>query len=165
MPLWPKIEVSIAITNYRADSMFAPSPWDTGLFCNDVSYWMGASLESTLNCIHCELASKWWMCPGSFADFPFYFYLFKLRRYVLPWNSTDGHKHGQDTLLAGSSVYSNDAPLIQTDSITVSRVDSLESVGIADNFSLSWSSNQITVTHGPWCMPGSFNPRFPSCNF
>ena len=34
---------------YRADSRFAPSQWETGLLCNDVSHWLGASLESALN--------------------------------------------------------------------------------------------------------------------
>ena len=32
----------------RADSSFAPSQWETALYCNDVSYWLGASLESAL---------------------------------------------------------------------------------------------------------------------
>ena len=31
---------------YRADSRFVPSQWDTVLLCNDVSHWMGASLQS-----------------------------------------------------------------------------------------------------------------------
>ena len=30
----------------RADSRFAPSHWETALLCNDVSHWLGASLES-----------------------------------------------------------------------------------------------------------------------
>ena len=33
---------------YRADSRFAPSQWETALFCNDVSHWLGTSLESAL---------------------------------------------------------------------------------------------------------------------
>ena len=33
---------------YRVDSRFAPSQWETALFCNDVSRWLGASLESAL---------------------------------------------------------------------------------------------------------------------
>ena len=32
----------------RADSRFAPSQWETPLLCNDVSHWLGASLESVL---------------------------------------------------------------------------------------------------------------------
>ena len=31
-----------------ADFRFAPNQWETALFCNDVSHWMGASLESAL---------------------------------------------------------------------------------------------------------------------
>ena len=34
---------------YRADSRFVPSQWETTLLCNDVSHWLGASLESTLH--------------------------------------------------------------------------------------------------------------------
>ena len=30
----------------RADSRFVPSQWETALHCNDVSHWLGASLES-----------------------------------------------------------------------------------------------------------------------
>ena len=33
---------------YRADSRFAPRQWETALLCNDVSYWLGTSLESAL---------------------------------------------------------------------------------------------------------------------
>ena len=33
---------------YRADSRFAPSQWERALLCNDVSHWLGASLESAL---------------------------------------------------------------------------------------------------------------------
>ena len=36
------------IVSYRADSMFAPSQWETGLLCNDVSHWLDASLKSAL---------------------------------------------------------------------------------------------------------------------
>ena len=32
----------------RADSRFAPSQWETALHSNDVSHWLGASLESAL---------------------------------------------------------------------------------------------------------------------
>ena len=32
----------------RADSRFAPSQWETSLLCNDVSHWLGTSLESSL---------------------------------------------------------------------------------------------------------------------
>ena len=32
----------------RADSWFAPRQWEMALRCNDVSHWLGASLESAL---------------------------------------------------------------------------------------------------------------------
>ena len=32
----------------RADSRFAPSHWEMTLFCNVISHWLGASLESAL---------------------------------------------------------------------------------------------------------------------
>ena len=32
----------------RADSRLVPSQWETVLFCNDVSYWLGANLESAM---------------------------------------------------------------------------------------------------------------------
>ena len=32
----------------RAESRFAPSQWETALLCNDISRWLGASLESVL---------------------------------------------------------------------------------------------------------------------
>ena len=35
----------------RAYSRFPPSQWETALLCNDVSHWLGASLESAL-CLH-----------------------------------------------------------------------------------------------------------------
>ena len=34
--------------HYRADFRFAPSQWETALLCNDVSHWLGASIESVL---------------------------------------------------------------------------------------------------------------------
>ena len=33
----------------RADSRFAPSQWEMALLCNDVSHWLGTSLESALH--------------------------------------------------------------------------------------------------------------------
>ena len=35
----------------QADSRFAPSQWETALHCNDVSHWLGASLES-VRCLY-----------------------------------------------------------------------------------------------------------------
>ena len=34
----------------RAESMFAPSQWETALLCNDVSHWLGTNLESAMEC-------------------------------------------------------------------------------------------------------------------
>ena len=33
---------------YMADSRFVPSQWEIALLCNDISHWLGASLESAL---------------------------------------------------------------------------------------------------------------------
>ena len=41
---WGWVEVIIP----EADSRSAPSQWETALLCNDVSHWLGASLESSL---------------------------------------------------------------------------------------------------------------------
>ena len=41
----------------RADSRFAPSQWETALLCNDVSHWLGASLESALHT--CSVLCFW----------------------------------------------------------------------------------------------------------
>ena len=34
--------------SFRADSRFAPSQWETTLLCNNVSHWLGLSLDSAL---------------------------------------------------------------------------------------------------------------------
>ena len=44
----------------RADFRFAPSQWETALLCNDVSHWLGASLESALD--HRQAKSMAEMC-------------------------------------------------------------------------------------------------------
>ena len=36
----------LELSSARADSRFAPSQWETALLCNDVSHWLGGSLES-----------------------------------------------------------------------------------------------------------------------
>ena len=46
--LWPNSLMHIP----RADSMFAPSQWETALLCNNVSHWLGTSLESALDTCH-----------------------------------------------------------------------------------------------------------------
>ena len=42
---------------YRADSRFAPSQWETALLCNAICHWLGAHLESTLQYILWQLMS------------------------------------------------------------------------------------------------------------
>ena len=39
----------------RADSRFALSQWEMALLCNDVSHWLGANLESALQCLYFSL--------------------------------------------------------------------------------------------------------------
>ena len=43
-----KIQTYISFYIRRADSRFVPSQWEKALLCNDVSHWLGASLESAL---------------------------------------------------------------------------------------------------------------------
>ena len=52
----------------RADSRFAPSQWETVLLCNDLSDWLGASLESALGsgaCIGKYNHTTLWDIPSS----------------------------------------------------------------------------------------------------
>ena len=49
----------------RADFRFAPSQWETALLCNDVSHWLGASLESALITSMWPSDSIWWHGSGS----------------------------------------------------------------------------------------------------
>ena len=50
--LWQPIDsykqVLNLLENIRAGSRFVPSQWETSLLCDDVSYWLGANLESAL---------------------------------------------------------------------------------------------------------------------
>ena len=48
---WLKIggqDRSPNIDRQVTDFSFAPSQWEAALLCNDVSHWLGASLESAL---------------------------------------------------------------------------------------------------------------------
>ena len=45
---WSRLKVVPREPFCMVDYRFAPSQWETALFCNDVSHWMGASLESAL---------------------------------------------------------------------------------------------------------------------
>ena len=40
---------------FRADCKFVPSQWETVFLCNDISHWLGASLESDLILLHLVL--------------------------------------------------------------------------------------------------------------
>ena len=42
-----------------ADSRFAPSQWETGLHCNNISHWLGTSIVSDLMS-HYITVSSWW---------------------------------------------------------------------------------------------------------
>ena len=42
----------IGTTIRRADSRFTPSQWETAFLCNNVSHWLGATLESALHSIN-----------------------------------------------------------------------------------------------------------------
>ena len=60
--MWIKVFIGIqhirATTTkdiHKADSRFAPSQWEMALLCNDVSYWLGTSLESVLNTLKIPL--------------------------------------------------------------------------------------------------------------
>ena len=47
--------------DFRADSKFVPSQWETALLCNDVSHWLCAGLESALpvrTCCHAMTLSN-----------------------------------------------------------------------------------------------------------
>ena len=52
---WPPYSPAGDITHtcthvhFKADSRLAPSQWETALLCNDVSHWLGTSLESALH--------------------------------------------------------------------------------------------------------------------
>ena len=39
---------TVLSTKFRANSRFAPSQWETALLCNNITHWLGASLESAL---------------------------------------------------------------------------------------------------------------------
>ena len=46
--------------NRRVDSRFASSQWETTLLCNDVSHWLGASLESAMNRMSIRAYHAWY---------------------------------------------------------------------------------------------------------
>ena len=73
----------------RADSRFVPSQWDTALLCNDVSDWLGASLESALYDIGCMMImaiiqhdSECYGCfrPGNATELVLIYWIFQRRK-------------------------------------------------------------------------------------
>ena len=71
----------------RADRRLAPSQWETVVLCNDVSHWLGTSLESTLHnnyhklmivCFVINLLSRYFMINQGRPDpgLSVYFYPF-----------------------------------------------------------------------------------------
>ena len=48
---------------HRADSRFSPNQWEEALLCNNISHWLGASLESALDQHkQLRLQSRWRCC-------------------------------------------------------------------------------------------------------
>ena len=62
----------------RDDSRFAPSQWETPLLCNNVSHWLGASLESGLILWLC-----WYAITNLHAN--------PCVLYLQPWDLASGH--------------------------------------------------------------------------
>ena len=61
LSLWPHDRINCKLIHFKyckyeitcskclwTDSRFVPSQWEAALLCNDVSHWLGASLESAL---------------------------------------------------------------------------------------------------------------------
>ena len=73
----------------QADSMLAPSQWDTALLCNDVSHWLGASLDSGLalsqweTALLCNDVSHWLDASPESALLRYMIHIIKIRR---SWN-------------------------------------------------------------------------------
>ena len=55
------------IVVFKADSWFAPSQWESALFCNAVSHLLGTSLESALVFLHYMHIPSLSLSPASFA--------------------------------------------------------------------------------------------------
>ena len=60
----PKLQDS---TGNRADSRYAPSQWKTALLCNNVSHWLGTSLESALPKLSPRCWGSWWAGTGAWC--------------------------------------------------------------------------------------------------
>ena len=46
----------VRCSHTRADPRFVPGQWETALLCNDISHWLGTSLESALHTHSTKLA-------------------------------------------------------------------------------------------------------------
>ena len=66
---------------FRADARFVSSQWETALLCNDVSHWLGASLESALWV--CQLQWNQRCCILTECNM--------LRVYAILWHSFDAY--------------------------------------------------------------------------
>ena len=53
------VGIGLSVGYGRDDSTFAPTQWETALLCNDVSQWLGASLESAL--YEAWRPNSWWL--------------------------------------------------------------------------------------------------------
>ena len=56
-----------------ADSRFVPSQWETALICNDVSHWLGPSLQSALMSMDIPLYQELLHFLSMFWHYHFYF--------------------------------------------------------------------------------------------
>ena len=57
------------VSHCRVDSRLAPSQWETVLLYNDVSHWLGASLQSALSLYTCQNRSFAGGCGPILAQF------------------------------------------------------------------------------------------------
>ena len=55
---WSWCRIWMILHVIRADSGLAPSQWETSLQSNGVSHWLGANLESALECIDIDFGSS-----------------------------------------------------------------------------------------------------------
>ena len=78
----------------RDDSRFAPSQWETPLLCNNVSHWLGASLESGLILWLC-----WYAITNPHAN--------PCVLYLQPWDLASGHNLQLEPVITATSIQSS----------------------------------------------------------
>ena len=100
----------------RDDSRFAPSQYETALFGNDASHWLGANLESALNYIS---RGQWAICRRSNnAAWGIWSCLLCSAGFVNKWNHWDIRtlhdcpSQMNETLLISNSKLTSDSELI-----------------------------------------------------